>query len=407
MDLSDHSSNSDHPCYTAVDAIRRNDRQREWSDRVAEYFVELKEQQQHRLVGEQESGENDGEEDDTTALTLVRKRKAKGSGGSRSRHKKTLSNGAFDFYEDCMVNRYRRTRIGKDFHGFMHLPVALRYMVYEHALVRGKIFVSNTFLGPGRLETGQAKYSMNDYYGKRRQRYLDVDLYRSSGVTALAGLQGTAPINPVETGLLRGVCKAVQTEAEYVFWGSGNTFVFPAGEFHDPLVFYYDGLRRPRNDMKPAKSVSYTFDWRDAGYLDPYLLRKDAADEYGGDRPFEELDALLQQVALHDIQRGALEQTWYRRCRVINSLPLRKLQIDIGECYCPMGCCRLVEFVFGRLCENKKAGPVNVEVLGWKNKDEKDEILALIASGRRTNLTVAFVKKMVEVEPAGGKVADT
>ena len=128
------------------------------------------------------------------------------------------------------MNRERRTSRGESFHGFMHLPVALRYVIYEHALVRGKIFVPNTFLDLRRLETGQAKYSTNDCYEKRRQRYLDMDLYRSSRVT----------------GLLRGVCKAVQTEAEYVFWGFGNTLVVPAGEFHDPLVFYYCGLRRQR-----------------------------------------------------------------------------------------------------------------------------------------------------------------
>jgi hypothetical protein len=377
----DTNSDSDDHCYdhfTELRAIRRKDRQRDWKERVAEYFVKLKEEEQRKILRGQEESESDEELADTAPATLPRKRKAKETRRHRSEYYKLMFMDGRDTHEEWLVHRYKQRRIGKDFHGFMHLPLAIRYMIYEHALVRGKIFIRNTLFNAGRFEHWAARYSFKDFSGKNRQRYLDVDEHRTEGVQAIGWPQLTRPIHPITKGLLLGVCKAVQTEAEYVFWGIGNTFVFPAGEFDGPEGFYSGGSVI---GLKPAKSVSYTFDMRDVGYIDPYHLRKAAERDQEDYELFEDMNAELQREALHEIQLDALEDVWRGRCETIRRLPLQKLQIDVEECYCPVGCCRLVETVFAMLGPFQEHAPSKIEVLGWKNKAEKDVIRKWMVDG--------------------------
>ena len=52
--------------------------------------------------------------------------------------------GALEKQVDVDWKRPGRDQIGKQFHGLMHLPTSVRYIVYEHALVRGRIFVDIT-----------------------------------------------------------------------------------------------------------------------------------------------------------------------------------------------------------------------------------------------------------------------
>ena len=55
------------------------------------------------------------------------------------------------------VDRYRKRPIGKEFHGFMHLPLAIHYMTYEVLLVRGQIFVRPTVSGHTEVTKGKPR----------------------------------------------------------------------------------------------------------------------------------------------------------------------------------------------------------------------------------------------------------
>lgn len=131
----------------------------------------------------------------------------------------------------------------------------------------------------------------------------------------------SSSINPICKGLLKGVSRTVQEEAEYVFWGVRNQFVFPSGIFNHPMGFYEGPLTR---FLKPARSVSCTFDMRDAGYMDPYQLHKTAVAEDHGDVPFEDMNVMHKREILHNMQEDILTAVWMGRCEAIGNLPTPK-----------------------------------------------------------------------------------
>jgi hypothetical protein len=158
-----------------------------------------------------------------------------------------MSVDGFDSPQKWIVHRYKQECIGKQFHGFMHLPLTIRYMIYEHALVRGKIFVPNSFgFLRGPREQAEAGLSSTDFYSFKGQRHLDFAKYRMANNCSVQ-------INPVTRGLFQGVSKAVQEEAEYVFWGIGNQFVFPASRFDIPMGFYSGGTNDRSETGKEGK----------------------------------------------------------------------------------------------------------------------------------------------------------
>jgi hypothetical protein len=74
-----------------------------------------------------------------------------------------------------------------------------------------------------------------------------------------------------------------------------------------------------------------------------------------------------------------------------------KLQIDIEQCYCPMGCCKGVEAVFGHLGSFEHGAPEEVEVLSWRNEEERRHILALMTNPDRGGMfeeTITVVEKI-------------
>jgi hypothetical protein len=350
-----------HRCFTELANIGRKDRQRDWSDRVAEYFAKLEEEE----LAEQRERQSCDKDDDRQVDDIMEL--------DSGFYQQMLQDGC-DSPRRWVAHRYRQSCIGKQFHGFMHLPLAVRYLVYEHALVRGKIFVLNRLgLDWGVYEQTLRRRAFTDVDNGKRQRYIDIEEHRMPDTRLSA-------INPICNGLLKGVSRAVQEEAEYVFWGVGNQFVFPPGPFHYPLGFYEGTFAR---SLKPAKSVSYAFDMRDAGYMDPYQLRKTALAEDHGEVPFENMTTVQQREILHDMQEEMLIGVWMGRCEAIGDLPLQKLQLDVEECYCPVGCCRKVGDVFTFLEACLTELPLYFEVLGWKNESEKNLISDLMASGGR------------------------
>lgn len=92
----------------------------------------------------------------------------------------------------------------------------------------------------------------------------------------------------------------------------------------------------------------------------------------------------------HDIKLSNMQQgPWRERFHAIKSLALDRLQICLEDCYCPVGCCRLAEWVCEQFC---RTGPGNgdpanlhvneshepflihpprvIEIQGWINRDE-------------------------------------
>lgn len=303
-----------------------------------------------------------------------------------------------------------RCHIGKQFHYFMDLPLSLRYTIYELLLVRGKIFISNSITPYILYATASASrpsvspleksvvlqtdiyqyvilpYSRHTYTGHTRQRYVDIETYATP-----------------ETGLLRGVSKAVQEEAERIFWSAKNLFVFPAGEFRFPTYYhsmsYFPFYDHPKRKLL-AKAVSYTFDMRDAGPVDPYYTREQYRFRHrqNGPTPFDNLSPPQQMQRLHDALDRQVERVWDDRCFLITRyLQLDRLQLDFEECYCALGCCRKVEYVcnqlryhaaFTALCYRSpfRHGIVPVfEVVGFRDEAEKEMIRERLAEACRVS----------------------
>jgi hypothetical protein len=319
------------------------------------------------------------------------------------------------------------SHIEKPFRFFMDLPLSLRYTVYELLLIRGKIFVSNSVAQnipsatastsrPSLSPRGKSvamptdgyqstilPHSRHTYAGHARQRYVDMQAYATP-----------------ETGVLRGVSKAVQEEAERIFWSAKNLFVFPAGEFRFPTYYhslsYFPFYDHPKRKLL-AKAVSYTFDMRDAGPVDPYFAREHCRFPHrqDGPIPFDRLRPTEQMQRLHDALERQVERVWDDRCFLITRyLQLDRLQLDFEECYCALGCCRKVEYVcsqlryhaaFTALCYRSPFRhsllPV-FEVMGFRDAAEKEMIRERLAEACRVGRDAfVFIDTVQEGEERG------
>lgn len=61
----------------------------------------------------------------------------------------------------------------------------------------------------------------------------------------------------------------------------------------------------------------------------------------------------------------------------ILAMDLDSLELDLGECFCPMHCCRLVESTINRLTPADRwyhGMPRTITIRGWLDEQEKDEI---------------------------------
>lgn len=224
----------------------------------------------------------------------------------------------------------------KSFSRFMDLWPEIRDMIYEYLLVRGKIFVPNDY----RIDTSsdsihegwsgpQTPYNVASVHGCRYERYRDYRIY-----------EWKLRNSPITTGLLKGASRKVQAETEAIFYGF-NHIVMPAGTWRYPCVSV--------DSAPPLNSVSFAFDMRDCAG-NPYTWRRDACAElpWMSDSLTETAAERLQ--AIHEKGRRALLELWEDRCHMIKHvMQLRYLQLDLEECFCPLGCCRLVYDVFDML----------------------------------------------------------
>ena len=238
----------------------------------------------------------------------------------------------------------------------MALPREIIHMIYGIALVRGKIFVPTVmfkdldvvgaYLHLEKDTRGAyMPFKSRDWRGERYPRYQDYEYYRYGP--------------PITVGLLQGVCKFVQSETEVVFYGLGNHFVLPAGYYRNPPMFPdYRLLDRPRPRIPPFKSIGITFDFREQNE-DRSSRREDIRSSRNCFFPMRDDNdktVYLQgrQVLprerpshIHNSLMVSLQLLWRERVFMIKESVkgLRHLEIDLEECFCPLGCCRISDGV--------------------------------------------------------------
>lgn len=266
------------------------------------------------------------------------------------------------------------------FHYFFKLPAEIRTMIYEFALCPGIIYVwadegcsgdhilarkkgYTAYRDDGR-DGSPMPGPAHDYQGNRRLRYADYDRIKET-------------TSPIFQNLLRGVSRTVQAEASAVLYGPKNLFVLPCGPYDYPRTsahnYCYDA---EVPDIPPFSRVSYTFDMRDA-HWDMWEIREnlkvtekdDIAEYAAANSPDASQFDMTQR--LHMESKFRIGSLWEKRCEIMREkLVPMFLQIDVEECYCPLGCCRMVEDVFEAFGPFEKGSPPTVEVIGIKDEDE-------------------------------------
>lgn len=206
-----------------------------------------------------------------------------------------------------------------------------------------------------------------DYNGNRRLRYAEWETIKNA-------------TDPVNQTLLRGVSKAVQAEASAVFYGPKNHFVLPCGSYEYPKFSGHLYANSPEiPDIPPCHSISYTFDTRDI-HWDPWEIRetikeafKDELAVYAMTHTQRDIEADLRQK-IHAVAEMRLVEVWEKRCQIMGQkLVASFLQIDLEECYCALGCCRMAQVVSENLGPFQHR-PRLIEIVGLKDEDEATRV---------------------------------
>jgi hypothetical protein len=204
------------------------------------------------------------------------------------RRPKTLCCTGIEEQEETDNHLLRMEQTGKQFHGFMRLPLRIRYIIYEHALVRGEIFVD-----PSSDQQGNEveNWPYEDWTGAKRQRYQNIEQYRRLFDPRRKYIRKRVAINPISAGLLIGVSKTAQAVAKHVFWAAGNQFIFPPGKFEAPRDLCVGSQLTPLPRLKPVRNVSYSFDMQDVEFPSPLFIEMKLKSKYEADghRSFSKL----------------------------------------------------------------------------------------------------------------------
>lgn len=188
--------------------------------------------------------------------------------------------------------------------------------------------------------------------------------------------------------MLQGVSRTVQKEAEVVFWGSKNEFVFPVGTFDYPVYFHGMGIAEAAQTIPPIKNVSFAFDQRDyEGYelSDAVALRHTVL----FDDP--DLTGTALRDAIHDYRKDMLVSTWDARCRFLTvHMSLKRLQIDFEDCFCPSSCCRMVDRVCNLLAPWMEVPPEHWEIIGFWDQLEVEMIRKILIERGINEKTISF-----------------
>ena len=246
------------------------------------------------------------------------------------------------------------------FHYFLELPREIRNIIYQILLVNGKIFLGRntprsvysdffkTHLGRNRIPPSFCQHGV-------RYRYMDHKLFRIS----------------ITKGLLQGVSKAIQHEALEMFYSARNHFVLPEGY---QLTVAGIGPPQSMEPTLPVNSLSIAFDIRQIDDTDSSEWKENMCRFLQQDSGinFDQLSRQERLNQVHEYRKERLQDRWVGNVNLIKlHLKMEFLQIDLEECYCPLGCCRLVDWICGLLGPFRKGFPGRFEVVGIKDKEEE------------------------------------
>ncbi|KAI0377328.1 hypothetical protein F5Y04DRAFT_291830 [Hypomontagnella monticulosa] len=277
----------------------------------------------------------------------------------------------------------------RDFHYFSKLPKEVKQEVYKLLLVVGKFYVPGVRWDPrpmrhhGSAEIRRLYIRDDKVYRANDQRYGSMEFECLHDMVF-------HPANRYTPGLIQAVSEEVQEEAEAIFFGY-NQFVFPAGRMYEPNAFGLFTLLHNDRDrfIHLVKDLSLAFDMRDEGIdgvrhrermtidietrsIEPNIRKKCLASSRG------------MRKELHSRRKICNMDQWRTRILCLRKLTqLHRLQIDFHNCYCPLGCCPLTEFVCKHLGQKwEKAAPEVVEIMGWKGPEERiSTITHLVKAG--------------------------
>ncbi|KAI1772220.1 hypothetical protein F4818DRAFT_444450 [Hypoxylon cercidicola] len=265
------------------------------------------------------------------------------------------------------LGSYHKEDIGAEFHCFMNLPPEIRIMIYKCCLIKGTIFM------PRGAFTCRVQYKKK-YTTDGRMDPVQAERYR--GIPEdWGGLYAAKK----SIGLLCGVSRTVQAEALPIFYGQ-NRFVLPYGLWGIPGLLELPGTSIPpyRNIGGCMRDLGVGFDARD----DAVASRSRAICPPDLTGEGDAADKMAFWQACHELRRCRVVHAW--RCHIwhFQAMELHRLQLCFRECYCPMGCCRLVRSVMAELEGAERLlpptweppFPKEVEVVGWWNEDEKELI---------------------------------
>ncbi|KAI0851165.1 hypothetical protein F5Y00DRAFT_259706 [Daldinia vernicosa] len=282
---------------------------------------------------------------------------------------------------DKLLLRYReKKRIGTEFHGFMSLPIILRRTIYKYLLDKGTVFLPNL------------KSKMSDIPDTKHATYnfategLHFPYLRYRGLPGDWRFRDRSVTRPI--GLISGVSRSVHEEATTIYFGC-NRFVFPYGLCNLPITSCYfddsdfwhrqffleEGYLLPPYAL--LRCVSFTFDRRNIdlpSYLEVYKGHKQFHKLSGNDnQESEPLQLIVYLMSFHDTMRRNLLESWNTVFYELRALRLERLELSFEECYCPFGCCRLVNEVLERLRLIENPSTV-IEITGWYDEKERKMI---------------------------------
>lgn len=131
---------------------------------------------------------------------------------------------------------------------------------------------------------------------------------------------------------LLAVNSMIRAEAAHTFYGKNRWRLSDAGlAIRLPALFYYH-----------VHDVSLRFD---CDVIDLEESGRISRDLFTGKNA--SLNEAARTTAIHDERKGYLAAIWEDMCPILSKLDsyLVSLQIDFTDCYCPSGCCRMVDEV--------------------------------------------------------------
>ncbi|KAK9415261.1 hypothetical protein SUNI508_02109 [Seiridium unicorne] len=275
---------------------------------------------------------------------------------------------------------HRAKRIGTEFHGFMHLPAEIRTLVYEQALIKGKLAIPHI---RSCINTGDRFFTLTkgDVYTSPFSRRVRP---RYEGTST--ELEKYLDEWPPQLGIIAGVSRLVHTEAIRVFLRE-NQFVFPRGVY-DPLIWFGDTYERAAVQSQWLRDVSFAFS-HDDGLFQPCIHAEYVTPSH---RRLG-LELQLPKYGEPPLTRlGYLEKIWALRIAEIKKFRLNRLQLSFDECFCPDTRHRRVAWVLGELMRDwHDYQPKIIEISGWDDDEEKEFIGQMLGTkGNASTMVVRF-----------------